>query len=100
MPSVIGLRVETVFDVNLKISLALANCLTFKCVFSILTVGGVGGNDIKEIGPGCGDPYLIVFIFLPCRVEDEAVLDRGASFVKHVCDEEEVEGKNSTFLSR
>ena len=28
-----------------------------------------------------------------CRVEDEAVLDRGASFVKHVCDEEEVEGK-------
>lgn len=27
-----------------------------------------------------------------CRVEDEAVLDRGAAFVKHVCDEEEVEG--------
>lgn len=26
-------------------------------------------------------------------MEDEAVLDRGASFVKHVCDEEEVEGK-------
>ena len=28
-------------------------------------------------------------------MEDEAVLDRGASFVKHVCDEEEVEGKLS-----
>lgn len=27
-------------------------------------------------------------------MEDEAVLDRGASFVKHVC-EEEVEGKMS-----
>lgn len=26
-------------------------------------------------------------------MEDEAVLDRGASFVKHVCDEEEVEGE-------
>jgi len=26
-------------------------------------------------------------------MEDEAVLDRGASFLKHVCDEEEVEGK-------
>lgn len=27
-------------------------------------------------------------------MEDEAVLDRGASFLKHVCDDEEVEGKN------
>lgn len=26
-------------------------------------------------------------------MEDEAVLDRGASFLKHVCDEEEVEGE-------
>lgn len=34
------------------------------------------------------------FPFLPCRMEDEAVLDRGASFVKNVC-EEEVEGKRS-----
>ncbi|GCB78709.1 hypothetical protein scyTo_0020701, partial [Scyliorhinus torazame] len=24
------------------------------------------------------------------RMEDEAVLDRGASFIKHVCDDEEV----------
>lgn len=40
----------------------------------------------------CGDPCLISFPFLPCRMEDEAVLDRGAYFVKHVC-EEEVEGK-------
>lgn len=36
-----------------------------------------------------------IFLFLPCRVEDEAILDRGASFVKHVCDEEEVEGELS-----
>lgn len=35
--------------------------------------------------------FEIVF----CRVEDEAILDRGASFVKHVCDEEEVEGERS-----
>lgn len=33
------------------------------------------------------------FLPLSCRVEDEAVLDRGAAFVKHVCDEEEVEGE-------
>lgn len=26
-------------------------------------------------------------------MEDEAVLDRGAAFVKHICDEEEVEGE-------
>jgi len=26
-------------------------------------------------------------------MEDEAVLDRGASLLKHVCDEEEAEGK-------
>jgi sodium bicarbonate cotransporter 4 len=32
-------------------------------------------------------------------VEDEAVLDRGASFVKHVCDEEEVEGKSTELLT-
>lgn len=32
-------------------------------------------------------------VSLSCRVEDEAVLDRGASFVKHICDEEEVEGE-------
>lgn len=43
----------------------------------------------------CDSPYLSIFLFLflSCRVEDEAVLDRGASFVKHVCDEEEVEGE-------
>eukprot|EP00063_Salmo_salar_P008693 XP_013983528.1 PREDICTED: electrogenic sodium bicarbonate cotransporter 1-like isoform X1 [Salmo salar] len=32
------------------------------------------------------------------RVEDEAVLDRGASFVKHVCDEEEVEGHHTVYI--
>lgn len=26
-------------------------------------------------------------------MEDEAVLDRGASLLKHMCDEEEVEGE-------
>lgn len=36
----------------------------------------------------------LLYVFsLSCRVEDEAVLDRGASFVKHICDEEEVEGE-------
>lgn len=34
------------------------------------------------------------FLFYYYRMEDEAVLDRGASFLKHVCDEEEVEGKS------
>lgn len=33
------------------------------------------------------------FLFYYYRMEDEAVLDRGASFIKHHCDEEEVEGK-------
>lgn len=33
------------------------------------------------------------FLFYYYRMEDEAVLDRGASFLKHVCDEEEVEGE-------
>lgn len=33
-------------------------------------------------------------------MEDEAVLDRGASFLKHVCDEEEVEGKRFGLLGR
>uniref|UniRef100_A0A8C7T8L1 Anion exchange protein n=1 Tax=Oncorhynchus mykiss TaxID=8022 RepID=A0A8C7T8L1_ONCMY len=32
------------------------------------------------------------------EVEDEAVLDRGASFVKHVCDEEEVEGHHTVYI--
>ncbi|XP_018098947.1 electrogenic sodium bicarbonate cotransporter 1 isoform X2 [Xenopus laevis] len=31
-------------------------------------------------------------------MEDEAVLDRGASFVKHVCDEEEVEGHHTVYI--
>ncbi|XP_035523906.1 electrogenic sodium bicarbonate cotransporter 1-like isoform X1 [Morone saxatilis] len=32
------------------------------------------------------------------KVEDEAVLDRGASFLKHVCDEEEVEGHHTVYI--
>ncbi|XP_061764076.1 electrogenic sodium bicarbonate cotransporter 1-like isoform X3 [Nerophis ophidion] len=32
------------------------------------------------------------------KVEDEAVLDRGASFVKHICDEEEVEGHHTVYV--
>ncbi|CAF97103.1 unnamed protein product, partial [Tetraodon nigroviridis] len=31
-------------------------------------------------------------------VEDEAVLDRGAAFVKHICDEEEVEGHHTVYI--
>uniref|UniRef100_A0A671VIP0 Anion exchange protein n=1 Tax=Sparus aurata TaxID=8175 RepID=A0A671VIP0_SPAAU len=38
------------------------------------------------------------FLLLPRRVEDEAVLDRGAAFVKHVCDEEEVEGHHTVYI--
>lgn len=33
------------------------------------------------------------FLFYYYRMEDEAVLDRGASLLKHLCDEEEVEGE-------
>ncbi|CAN9504384.1 unnamed protein product [Ophioblennius macclurei] len=32
------------------------------------------------------------------KMEDEAVLDRGAAFVKHVCDEEEVEGHHTVYI--
>ncbi|XP_062409824.1 electrogenic sodium bicarbonate cotransporter 1-like isoform X2 [Sardina pilchardus] len=32
------------------------------------------------------------------KVEDEAVVDRGASYVKHVCDEEEVEGHHTVYI--
>ncbi|XP_053337373.1 solute carrier family 4 member 4a isoform X2 [Clarias gariepinus] len=32
------------------------------------------------------------------KMEDEAVLDRGASFLKHVCDEEEVEGHHTVYI--
>ncbi|XP_077376782.1 solute carrier family 4 member 4a isoform X6 [Festucalex cinctus] len=32
------------------------------------------------------------------KMEDEAVLDRGASLVKHVCDQEEVEGHHTIYI--
>ncbi|XP_019731746.1 electrogenic sodium bicarbonate cotransporter 1 isoform X2 [Hippocampus comes] len=32
------------------------------------------------------------------KMEDEAVLDRGASLVKHVCDQEEVEGHHTVYI--
>ncbi|XP_046697867.1 solute carrier family 4 member 4a isoform X6 [Silurus meridionalis] len=32
------------------------------------------------------------------KMEDEAVLDRGASFLKHMCDEEEVEGHHTIYI--
>ncbi|XP_062339856.1 electrogenic sodium bicarbonate cotransporter 1-like isoform X3 [Osmerus eperlanus] len=32
------------------------------------------------------------------KVEDEAVLDRGAAFVKHICDAEEVEGHHTVYI--
>ncbi|XP_062273963.1 solute carrier family 4 member 4a isoform X4 [Scomber scombrus] len=38
------------------------------------------------------------FLFYYYRMEDEAVLDRGASLVKHKCDEEEVEGHHTIYI--
>uniref|UniRef100_A0A8D3EFN6 Anion exchange protein n=1 Tax=Scophthalmus maximus TaxID=52904 RepID=A0A8D3EFN6_SCOMX len=38
------------------------------------------------------------FLFYYYRMEDEAVLDRGASLVKHICDEEEVEGHHTIYI--
>ncbi|XP_041792838.1 solute carrier family 4 member 4a isoform X2 [Chelmon rostratus] len=32
------------------------------------------------------------------KMEDEAVLDRGASLLKHICDEEEVEGHHTFYI--
>ncbi|XP_054628645.1 solute carrier family 4 member 4a isoform X4 [Dunckerocampus dactyliophorus] len=32
------------------------------------------------------------------KMEDEAVLDRGASLVKHMCDQEEVEGHHTVYI--
>ncbi|XP_015716961.1 electrogenic sodium bicarbonate cotransporter 1 isoform X1 [Coturnix japonica] len=37
-------------------------------------------------------------VWVDWRMEDEAVLDRGASFLKHVCDEEEVEGHHTVYI--
>ena len=48
------------------------------------------------VNTGLSEVHIILFVLILAyhfRVEDEAVLDRGASFVKHVCDEEEVEGE-------
>ncbi|CAG07774.1 unnamed protein product, partial [Tetraodon nigroviridis] len=38
------------------------------------------------------------FLFYYYRMEDEAVLDRGASLLKHLCDEEEVEGHHTFYI--
>ncbi|XP_026042266.1 solute carrier family 4 member 4a isoform X3 [Astatotilapia calliptera] len=38
------------------------------------------------------------FLFYYYRMEDEAVLDRGASLLKHLCDEEEVEGHHTIYI--
>ncbi|XP_072289629.1 solute carrier family 4 member 4a isoform X4 [Eucyclogobius newberryi] len=38
------------------------------------------------------------FLFYYYRMEDEAVLDRGASLLKHMCDEEEVEGHHTVYI--
>ncbi|KAM6930823.1 solute carrier family 4 member 4a isoform 3-T3 [Xenentodon cancila] len=38
------------------------------------------------------------FLFYYYRMEDEAVLDRGASLVKKICDEEEVEGHHTIYI--
>ncbi|KAM8885312.1 electrogenic sodium bicarbonate cotransporter 1-like isoform 2-T2 [Spinachia spinachia] len=39
-----------------------------------------------------------LFLFYYYRMEDEAVLDRGASLLKHLCDEEEVEGHHTVYI--
>ncbi|XP_059403723.1 electrogenic sodium bicarbonate cotransporter 1-like isoform X3 [Carassius carassius] len=39
------------------------------------------------------------FLFYYYRMEDEAVLDRGASLLKHLCDQEEVEGHHTIYIS-
>uniref|UniRef100_A0A8C2AQE0 Anion exchange protein n=1 Tax=Cyprinus carpio TaxID=7962 RepID=A0A8C2AQE0_CYPCA len=36
--------------------------------------------------------------YLSGRMEDEAVLDRGASLLKHLCDQEEVEGHHTIYI--
>ncbi|XP_056601066.1 solute carrier family 4 member 4a isoform X2 [Triplophysa dalaica] len=38
------------------------------------------------------------FLFYYYRMEDEAVLDRGASLLKPLCDEEEVEGHHTIYI--
>ncbi|KAM4746294.1 solute carrier family 4 member 4a isoform 2-T2 [Anableps anableps] len=38
------------------------------------------------------------FLFYYYRMEDEAVVDRGASLLKHLCDEEEVEGHHTIYI--
>uniref|UniRef100_A0A672NDW0 Anion exchange protein n=1 Tax=Sinocyclocheilus grahami TaxID=75366 RepID=A0A672NDW0_SINGR len=38
------------------------------------------------------------FLFYYYRMEDEAVLDRGASLLKNVCDQEEVEGHHTIYI--
>ncbi|XP_052411457.1 solute carrier family 4 member 4a isoform X2 [Carassius gibelio] len=38
------------------------------------------------------------FLFYYYRMEDEAVLDRGASLLKHLCDQEEVEGHRTIYI--
>ncbi|XP_043968772.1 solute carrier family 4 member 4a isoform X6 [Gambusia affinis] len=38
------------------------------------------------------------FLFYYYRMEDEAVVDRGASLLKHLCDEEEVEGHRTIYI--
>uniref|UniRef100_A0A4W6FR02 Anion exchange protein n=1 Tax=Lates calcarifer TaxID=8187 RepID=A0A4W6FR02_LATCA len=37
-------------------------------------------------------------MFVGKQMEDEAVLDRGASLLKHICDEEEVEGHHTIYI--
>ncbi|TKS78201.1 Electrogenic sodium bicarbonate cotransporter 1 [Collichthys lucidus] len=38
------------------------------------------------------------FLFYYYRMEDEAVVDQGASLLKHICDEEEVEGHHTIYI--
>ncbi|MGH0174494.1 UNVERIFIED_CONTAM: hypothetical protein FKN15_068166 [Acipenser sinensis] len=61
----------------------------------------------KGVKESCDKTFMNEWILSNCqiqnktehkRMEDEAVLDRGASFLKHVCDEEEVEGHHTIYI--
>lgn len=66
-------------------------CSYPSCDLICIYFAGIHDGESQRLRALCD---VILFPFLPRRMEDEAVLDRGATFVKNVC-EEEVEGKRS-----
>ncbi len=57
-------------------------CLSLVSYFDFVFI-----NTVSDV------PFLSVFVFF--RMEDEAIVDRGASYIKNMCDEE-VEGTKHT----